>query len=91
MVRANDGAVDHLKGVRDGPTLVQRFEYVFPKARQSPPSKLPVNAGPFAKLFRQVPPGWSGARDPENTIQNKAMIGGLAAIRGTDRKNEVFK
>ena len=43
MVGANDGAIDHLQGVRDSPALVQGFEYALPKARQRPASKLPVN------------------------------------------------
>ena len=34
MVRADDGAVDHLQGVGDGPALVQRLKDVFPQTRE---------------------------------------------------------
>lgn len=91
MMGSNDGAIDHLQGVWDGSAAVQGLKDIFPQARKCPASKLPVNARPFAELFGQVPPGRSCPRDPKNPIQNKAVIGWFAAIRGTDCSDEVFK
>jgi len=68
MMRANDGAVDHLQGVRDGPALVRRLKDVFPQPSQSSPSKLPVNTGPFAERFGQVAPRRTGPCDLEYPI-----------------------
>ena len=44
MMGANDGAIDHLQGVRDGPAVVQGLKDILPQARKCPATKLPVNA-----------------------------------------------
>src|SRR6056297_2871559 len=91
MMGANHGAVDHLKGIRSSPTLVQSVHDVLPETRQRPASELPVDARPFAELFGQVPPWGAGASDPENPIQNKAMVDRLAPVRRTGREDKPFK
>lgn len=91
MMSADDGAVDHLECVWDGSTLVEGLKNAFPKTSQCPTAKVPVNAGPLAELFGQVAPRRSCAGYPENPFKNKTVVGRLAAIRGTDRKDEVFK
>lgn len=91
LVGADHSAVDHLQGVWLRPALVQRFKNVFPEPSQGPSSELPVNAGPFAELFRQIPQRRTSSCNPKNPIQNKAVIGWLTAIRGAGREDKVFK
>jgi len=62
-----------------------------PASVQRPASELPVDARPFAKLLRQVPPWGTGASDPENPIKNKAVVGRFAPVRRTDRQDKPFK
>jgi hypothetical protein len=51
MMGANDGAVDHLEGVRDQPALVQGLQYPFPQPSQRPAPELAVDRRPLAELF----------------------------------------
>jgi len=91
MMSANHGAVDHLQRIRHDPALVQRLQDLFPQPRQRPAPELPIDRRPFAELFRQVAPGRPRSGDPENPIQNKPMVRGLAAVRRTDSQDEAFK
>jgi hypothetical protein len=86
MMGANHGAVDHLEGIRHQPALVQGFHDLLPQPCQRPAPELAVDARPLAELFWQVTPWRAGARDPENPIQNKAMVGGFAPVRGADAR-----
>lgn len=86
MMGADHGAVDHLQGVRDKPALVQRIHDLFPEPHQGPTPELTVDTGPLAELLREVTPRRSRAGDPENPIQNKPMVRGLAPVRGSDRQ-----
>ncbi|KJZ16921.1 hypothetical protein TW82_20840, partial [Pseudoalteromonas fuliginea] len=43
------------------------------------------------EFLGQVAPRRSRARNPENPIQNKAMVGGFAPIRGAVGEDEMFK
>lgn len=88
---ANHGAVDHLKGVWDRAALVQGVHDDLPQPYQRPAPELTVNARPFSEPIRQVAPRSTRPRDSENTIQNKAMVGGFALIRGAGGQNEAFK
>lgn len=80
MMRADYSAVDHLQGVRNSPALLQSLQYILAKPGQGPSFELFVNARPFAEFFGQIPPRRTCPRDPENTIQNKAVIDWFAAI-----------
>ena len=91
MMSANHGAVDHLQRIRHDPALVQRLQDLFPQPRQRPAPELPIDRRPFAELFRQVASGRPRSGDPENPIQNKPMVRGLAAVRRTDSQDEAFK
>ena len=91
MVGANDRAVDHLECVLHCPAFVQGVHDLLPEPRQCPTPKLPVNAGPLPELCREVPPRGSGARNPENAIQNKAVVGRFASVRGADYQDEPLK
>ena len=91
MVRADDGAVDHLQGIWHCPALVQGLQDVLAEARECPAPELSVDARPFAELGRQVSPWYAGAGDPENAIKDEAMVGRPAPVRVTDSTNEMFK
>ena len=84
MVGANDGAVDHLKGIRHGPALVQGIHDVFPQPGQRPAAELAVDARPFTELLGEVPPWSARAGDPENSIKNKAVVSRFAPVRRSD-------
>jgi len=73
-MRPDDGAVDHLQAVRDTLGVVQRLQQQVPKPRKAPAPELAVDRRPLAEVIRQVAPRRPGPRDPENPIQNKAMI-----------------
>ena len=85
MVGADHSAVDHQKGIGNQPGLVQCVHDLLSGPRKGPTSKLAVDAGPLAELFRQVTPRDGGARGPENANQNNRMVRGFASIRGADR------
>ncbi len=74
MVSADDRAVDHLNLIRHRFAFVQRIQDQVPKARDGPASELAINARPFAELFRQIAPLRAGARNPENPVQNLAVV-----------------
>ena len=67
-------AVDHLQAGVAAPAFVEGFEQQLPQAGQRPAPELAVNRRPFTEMFVQVAPGHPRPRDPENAIQNKAMI-----------------
>ncbi len=74
MVRPDYCAVDHLQAGVAAAAVVERFEQQLPQAGQRPAPELTVNRRPFAKMFVQIAPGNARPRNPENPIQNKAMI-----------------
>ena len=74
MVRPDHTAVDHLQTGVAAATVIERFEQQLPQAGQRPAPKLAVNRRPFAKILVQIAPGNACPRNPENPIQNKAMI-----------------
>ena len=74
MVRPDYCAVDHLQAGVPTAAIVERFEQQLPQTGQRPAPELTVNRRPFAKVLMQVAPGNACPRNPENTIQNKAMI-----------------
>ena len=77
MMCAYHCAVDHLQCVRHGTAPVQCVNDVLPEPGQCPAPELPVNTRPLAELIGQVPPWGSGSGDPENPIENKAVLIGL--------------
>ena len=74
MVRPDYSAIDHLQAGFAAATVVEGFEQQLPKTRQRPAPELAINRRPFAKMFMQIAPGNTCPCDPENSIQNKAMI-----------------
>lgn len=74
MVRPDDGAVDHLNGLADPFGVVQHLEQQVPEAGERPSAKLAVDRGPFAEELRKVPPLNTGAGDPEDTVEDTAVI-----------------
>jgi hypothetical protein len=74
MVRPDYCAVDHLQAGVATAAVVEGFEQQLPQARQRPAPELAVNRRPFAEMFVQVAPSNTRPRNPENPIQNKAMI-----------------
>ena len=78
VVRADHGAVDHLDAVWRCTAIVEGIEHQFPKSGQGPAPELAIHARPLAELFRQITPGSTGSSNPENAIENKAVVGGRA-------------
>jgi hypothetical protein len=74
MVRPDYCAVDHLQAGLAAAAVVERFEQQLPQARQRPAPELAINRRPFAEMLVQVAPGYAGACNPENPVQNKPMI-----------------
>ena len=90
MMGADHSAVDHLQGSWNQPALVQGFQYPFPQPDQRPAPELAVDRRSLAELFGQVTPWRTCSRDPENPIQNKAIVRGLAPVRGAAGHDEAF-
>ena len=88
---AHHGAIDHLQWVRDRSAFVQGVRDFLSEACQHPAPELPVDARPFPERLRQVSPRGSGAGNPENSIQNKLVVGGFASVWGADREDETLK
>lgn len=88
MMGADHCAVDHLKLVWRNPGVVQSIQDVFPQSGKGPAAELPVDRRPLSELFGQVTPWCAGPCDPENSIQNKTMIGWLAPVRVTNSIDE---
>jgi hypothetical protein len=74
MVCPDYCAVDHLQAGIATATVVEGFEQQLPQTGQRPAPELAINRRPLAEMFVQVAPGNTSARNPENPIQNKAMI-----------------
>ena len=91
MVRADHGAVDHLDAVWRCAAIVEGIEHQFPKSGQGPAPELAIHARPLAELFRQITPGSTGSSNPENAIENKAVVGGRATALPPDRYQKGFK
>ena len=91
MVRPDYSAVDHLQAGIAAATVVEGFEQQLPQARQRPAPELSVNRRPFAEMFMQIAPGNTSACNPENPIQNKAMIPRATATARTALDHERLK
>ena len=65
VVGSDHGAVDDLELVGRKLGLAQGTQGVLPQHGARPAPELPVDSGPLAKLFWQVPPGRTGPRDPK--------------------------
>ena len=74
MVRPDYCAVDHLQAGVTAAAVVEGFEQQLPQAGQRPATELAVNRRPFAEMLVKVAPGNARSRNPENPIQNKAMV-----------------
>ena len=88
MVRPDYCAVDHLQAGVAAAAVIEGFEQQLPQAGQRPAPELAVNRRPFTEMLMQVAPGDAGARNPENTIQNKAMIPRATATARTALDHE---
>ncbi len=73
-MRPDNGAVDHLDALLDALRLIESFQEKFPQPGKRPAPKLPVDRRPFAEMLVQVTPLGTGAREPENPVQNKPVI-----------------
>ena len=74
MVRPDYCAVDHLQAGVAAAAVVEGFEQQLPQAGQRPATELAVNRRPFAEMLVKVAPCNARSRNPENPIQNKAMV-----------------
>ncbi len=74
LVRPDNGGIDHLQGVGPGPALGQGLQKHIPEPRACPPEELAVDRRPLACLLRQIAPGRTRPRDPEDGIEHAAMV-----------------
>src|SRR5690606_24385907 len=81
----------HLDAVWRCAAIVEGIEHQFPKSGQGPAPELAIHARPLAELFRQITPGSTGSSNPENAIENKAVVGGRATALPPDRYQKGFK
>ena len=61
--------------------IYQRFQNLFPDSLVTPPAEPAVYILPVSIRFRQVPPGCSGAQNPEYTVDKLPRISGIASAR----------
>jgi hypothetical protein len=73
-MRPDNGAVDHLDALADPLGLVQGFQQEFPQSGERPAPELSIDRRPLPEMLVQVPPLRSSTGEPENPIQNKAVI-----------------
>ena len=86
MMRPDDGRVDHLHALADARGLVEGVEQDVPQPGQVPSPELSVDLRPFAETLMQVTPLRARPGDPENSIENKAMVlGPSTAMRAANR------
>lgn len=64
---------------------------IVPQSSQRPSAELAIDGRPLAELLRQVPPWRARPSDPENTVQNKAMVRRFAPVRTTNSSDEGFE
>ena len=55
----------------------QFFQQSLPEALVAPAAKAPVGVFPVPVIGRQIPPGSSGAQDPEHRIEKPPVVFGL--------------
>src|SRR3546814_8821313 len=84
-------AVDHLKAGVAATAVVERFEHQLPQTGQRPAPELAVNRRPFAEMLVQIAPRDTRSRNPEYTIQNKAMVPGAPATPSASFDHERLK
>lgn len=86
MVRPDDGRVDHLNALADARGLVEGVEQDVPQPGQGPAPELSVDRRPLAEMLMQITPLRARPDDPENSIENKAMVlGPPTAMRAANR------
>lgn len=56
----------------------QFFQQRLPDALVAPTNEATVGIAPPAIVWRQIPPGCSGAQDPENGVEKKPVVSGSA-------------
>ena len=72
-----------VRGVDHQPLAVRvvdhGVEQVLPYTLVAPANKTPMNIAPSAIVGRQIPPRRTGAQNPENGVDEKAVVFGDAA------------
>jgi hypothetical protein len=91
MMRPDDCTVDHLQTGITASRVIESIEYQLPQARKCPTPELAIHARPFAEILRQITPGHAGSCNPENTIQNKAVVLRSPATASPTRNRKWFK
>lgn len=91
MMRPDYCAVHHLQAGIAVPAFVAGFEQQLPQARQRPAPELAVNRRPLAEILMQVTPGHPRSRNPENPIQDEAVISRAPPATRTALNHERLK
>jgi len=83
LVRSDDSAIDIVESPVEllcgiGP-LLDRSQEASPEARLAPAIKTAGDGAPGAVPLRQVTPGGSGTQEPEDPVEDAAVIGSRAA------------
>lgn len=72
-----------MAGVDDEPLVIRgvdkALQQAFPYAFVAPPAKTPVGVFPIAVVGRQVAPRRSGAQNPQDGVNEEAVVFGYAA------------
>ena len=90
-VRPDRGAVDHLQQVGVAAAVGEALQHHVPNAGLAPAAELPPGRVPIAELGGQITPRRAGAGDPEDGVQNAAVIAGRAAALRAGRGHERFE
>jgi len=91
VVGADHCAVDHLYSIKHYATFIECLKDHFLQACERPTAELALNTGPFAKLFRQVPPRRASAGNPVHRIQHTAVVCRLTTTTSTNCNKKRFK
>jgi hypothetical protein len=88
MMRPDDGTVDHLDCLTGIFDIIQRFQQELPETTQGPSAELPVDRGPLAEEVGKVAPLRSRSGDPEDPVEDTAVITRAATAVSAARRHE---
>ncbi len=93
LVGADDRAIDKVDLPRELPLrvglLLDRRQDTIPVPGFPPAIEPTVDRAPGAVALGQVPPGGTGAEDPENAIGDPAILGAVAALLLVGRQHRL--
>ncbi len=88
LMRADDGAVDHLDRRVARAAGCKRVEQFLENPRVPPPGEPAPDGVPLAEPLRQIAPGRSRAGDPQDALEDAAVVDGWATGATAFRRQE---